>query len=92
VPAQSAPSKASPEELDAWGLCARRITSGTMAFRPRGISDSLNLLRRAVELDPHYANAHAFLGLYLIEKVALHALRASRARSGGGPGGGRSCL
>jgi serine/threonine protein kinase/Flp pilus assembly protein TadD len=64
-------SKASPEELDAWGLVRKAYHFWNYGFRPAGISDSLNLLRRAVELDPHYANAHAFLGLYLIEKVAL---------------------
>ena len=64
-------SKASPEELDAWGLVRKAYHFWNYGFRPEGISDSLNLLRRAVELDPHYANAHAFLGLYLIEKVAL---------------------
>jgi serine/threonine protein kinase/tetratricopeptide (TPR) repeat protein len=64
-------SKASPEELDAWGLVRKAYHFWNYGFRPEGIGDSLNLLRRAVELDPHYANAHAFLGLYLIEKVAL---------------------
>lgn len=64
-------SKASPGELDAWGLVRKAYHFWNYGFRPAGIGDSLNLLRRAVELDPDYANAHAFLGLYLIEKVAL---------------------
>jgi adenylate cyclase len=64
-------NKASPEELDAWGLVRKAYHFWNYGFRPAGIGDSLNLLRRAVELDPDYANAHAFLGLYLIERVAL---------------------
>jgi len=63
--------KASPDELGAWGLVRKAYHFWNYSFRPSGIADSLNLLRRAVELDPDYANAHAFLGLYLIEKVAL---------------------
>ncbi len=63
--------KASPDELDAWGLVRKAYHFWNYGFHPAGISDSLNLLRRAVQLDPDYANAHAFLGLYLIEKVAL---------------------
>ena len=64
-------NKASAEELDAWGLVRKAYHFWNYGFRPAGIGDSLNLLRRAVELDPDYANAHAFLGLYLVEKVAL---------------------
>ncbi len=64
-------SKASPEVLDAWGLVRKAYHFWNYGFHPAGIGDSLNLLRRAVELDPNYANAHAFLGLYLIERVAL---------------------
>jgi serine/threonine protein kinase/tetratricopeptide (TPR) repeat protein len=64
-------SKASAGELDAWGLVRKAYHFWNYGFRPAGIGDSLNLLRRAVELDPDYANAHAFLGLYLIERVAL---------------------
>jgi len=63
--------KASPDELDAWGLVRKAYHFWNYSFRPAGIGDSLNLLRRAVELDPDYANAYAFLGLYLIERVAL---------------------
>jgi serine/threonine protein kinase/tetratricopeptide (TPR) repeat protein len=64
-------NKASSDELDAWGLVRKAYHFWNYAFHPAGIGDSLNLLRRAVELDPDYANAYAFLGLYLIEKVAL---------------------
>lgn len=64
-------SKASADELDAWGLVRKAYHFWNYSFHPAGIGDSLNLLRRAVELDPDYANAYAFLGLYLIEKVAL---------------------
>jgi len=63
--------KASADELDAWGLVRKAYHFWNYSFQPAGIGDSLNLLRRAVELDPNYANAYAFLGLYLIEKVAL---------------------
>lgn len=63
--------KASPDELDAWGLVRKAYHFWNYGFHPAGIGESLNLLRRAVELDSDYANAHAFLGLYLIEKVAL---------------------
>lgn len=63
--------KASPDQLDAWGLVRKAYHFWNYGFYPAGISDSLNLLRRAVQLDPEYANAHAFLGLYLIEKVVL---------------------
>lgn len=63
--------KASPDQLDAWGLVRKAYHFWNYGFHPAGIGDSLNLLRRAVQLDPNYANAHAFLGLYLIEKVAL---------------------
>jgi TolB-like protein/Flp pilus assembly protein TadD len=64
-------NKASADQLDAWGLVRKAYHFWNYSFRPAEIGDSLNLLRRAVELDPDYANAHAFLGLYLIEKVAL---------------------
>jgi len=64
-------NKASADELDAWGLVRKAYHFWNYSFRPAEIGDSLNLLRRAVALDPDYANAHAFLGLYLIEKVAL---------------------
>ncbi|MGA2979317.1 MAG: protein kinase [Terriglobales bacterium] len=63
--------KASADELDAWGLVRKAYHFWNYGFHPAGIGDSLNLLRRALELDPNYANAHAFLGLYLIERVAL---------------------
>ena len=63
--------KASPDQLDAWGLVRKAYHFWNYGFHPAGISDSLNLLRRAVQLDPDYASAHAFLGLYLIEKCAL---------------------
>jgi len=40
-------------------------------FHPAGIGESLDLLRRAIQLDPGYASAYAFLALYLIERVVL---------------------
>src|SRR5205807_3001835 len=34
-----------------------------------GVEDSLNLLRRAVDLDPTYAAAHSFLAVYLNQRM-----------------------
>jgi serine/threonine protein kinase/Flp pilus assembly protein TadD len=63
--------KASAHELDAWGLVRKAYHFWNYGFDVAGIAESLDLLRRAVQLDPNYANAYAFLGLYLIERVVL---------------------
>jgi serine/threonine protein kinase len=66
-------SRSSPEHLDAWGLLHRAYHFWNHAFSHEGLEDALAQARRAVELDPAYAAAHAFLGLYLIERV-IHVL------------------
>lgn len=62
-------SRSAPESLDAWGLVRRAYHFWNHAWTPEGVEDALNLLRRAVEMDPGYAAARAFLGLYLIQRV-----------------------
>ena len=62
-------NRAAPENLDAWGLVRRAYHFWNHAWTPEGVEDALNLLRRAVELDPAYSAAHAFLALYLIQRV-----------------------
>jgi serine/threonine protein kinase/Flp pilus assembly protein TadD len=64
-------NKASAHELDAWGLVRKAYHFWNYGFHPAGIGEALELLRRAIELDPEYANAYAFLALYLIERVVL---------------------
>jgi adenylate cyclase len=66
-------SQSSPEQLDAWGLLHRAYHFWNHAFSREGLEDALAQARRAVELDPSYAAAHAFLGLYLIQRV-IHVL------------------
>ncbi len=66
-------SRSSPEHLDAWGLLHRAYHFWNHAFSREGLEDALAQARRAVELDPSYAAAHAFLGLYLIQRV-IHVL------------------
>lgn len=66
-------SQSSPEKLDAWGLLHRAYHFWNHAFSPEGLEDALAQARRAVELDPTYAAAHAFLALYLIQRV-IHVL------------------
>jgi serine/threonine protein kinase/Flp pilus assembly protein TadD len=63
--------KASAHELDAWGLVRKAYHFWNYGFHPAGIGESLDLLRRAIQLDPGYASAYAFLALYLIERVVL---------------------
>ncbi len=62
-------SRAAPESLDAWGLVRRAYHFWNHAFTVEGVEDALDLLRRAVAIDPQYAAARAFLGLYLIQRV-----------------------
>jgi serine/threonine protein kinase/tetratricopeptide (TPR) repeat protein len=68
-------SRSSPEHLDAWGLLHRAYHFWNHAFSREGLEEALAQARRAIELDPSYAAAHAFLGLYLIERV-IHVLTA----------------
>jgi serine/threonine-protein kinase len=65
--------RSSPEHLDAWGLLRRAYHFWNHAFSFEGLDEALAQARRAVRLDPSYAAAHAFLGLYLIERV-IHVL------------------
>jgi serine/threonine protein kinase len=66
-----------PENLDAWGLLRRAYHFWNYSFSPEGLDEGLRLLHRAVELDPRYANAQAFLGMYLVERV-IHAFTAKK--------------
>ena len=66
-------SQSSPEQLDAWGLLHRAYHFWNHAFSREGLEEALAQARRAVELDPSYAAAHAFLALYLIQRV-IHLL------------------
>jgi serine/threonine protein kinase/tetratricopeptide (TPR) repeat protein len=68
-------SRSSPEHLDAWGLLHRAYHFWNHAFSFEGLEEALAQVRRAIELDPSYAAAHAFLGLYLIQRV-IHVLTA----------------
>jgi len=62
-------SRSATESLDAWGLVRKAYHFWNHAFKPEGVHESLNLLRRAVELDPGYAAAHSFLSLYVTQRV-----------------------
>jgi TolB-like protein/tRNA A-37 threonylcarbamoyl transferase component Bud32 len=66
-------SRSSPEHLDSWGLLHRAYHFWNHAFSFEGLDEALAQARRAVELDPSHAAAHAFLGLYLIQRV-IHML------------------
>ena len=61
-------SRSSADHLDAWGLVRKAYSVWTAGFRREGIDEGLELLRRAVKVDPAYAVAHAALGFYLIQR------------------------
>ncbi len=62
-------SRSATDRLDAWGLVRKAYHFWNHAFKPEGVHESLDLLRRAVELDPGYAAAHSFLSLYVTQRV-----------------------
>ena len=63
--------------LDAWGLARKAYHIWNYQFSVEGVAESIGLLRRAVEIDPEYAAAHAYLGVYLIQSV-IHGLSPDR--------------
>lgn len=62
-------SRISNELLDAHGLVRKAYHFWNYAFRIEGVQESLDLLRRALELEPDYAAAHGFLAFYLNQRV-----------------------
>ena len=62
-------SFAAPENLDAWGLVHKAYHFINQSYNLQGIDEAIDLLRRAIELAPTYSGAHAFLGLYLIQRI-----------------------
>jgi adenylate cyclase len=61
------------ENLDAWGLVRKAYHIWNHEFTPAGVGESLGMLRRAVELDPQYPTALAYLAFYLLQAV-LHGI------------------
>lgn len=57
-----------PSNLDAWSH-VQRARSYILRYSLQALSDAVPLLRRAVELDPDYAAAHAALASVLAEGV-----------------------
>jgi serine/threonine protein kinase len=62
-------SRSHPGSLDAWGLLHRAYAVWDRGFSQEGVDEALQLLRRAIVVDPQYAGAHAALGTYLIQRV-----------------------
>jgi len=58
-----------PENLRAWEL-ARRAHAVAWDWRPETMAQGVSDCRRAIELDPNYAHAHAYLGIYLAWQYA----------------------
>jgi adenylate cyclase len=62
-------SQAPVESLPAWELVRKAYHFWNYAFHIEGVNESLDLLRRAVQLDPGYAVAHGYLGFYLNQRL-----------------------
>ena len=56
------------ESLDAWGM-VQKARAYILNYSRDSMIDAEKLLRRAIELDPRYAAAHAALGSVLAERV-----------------------
>ncbi len=56
------------DNRDAWSL-VQKARSFVLEFTPRALGEAVPILRRAIELDPNYAIAHAALAFVLAERV-----------------------
>ena len=59
------------ESLDAWGLVRKAYHFVNFAYHSGAIDEAVDLVRRAIALAPEYGAAHAFLGLYLSQRVVV---------------------
>jgi adenylate cyclase len=61
------------QHLDAWGLVRKAYHIWNYEFSPQSVPQAMSMLRRAMELDPDYASAHAYLAMYLMQTI-LHGV------------------
>ena len=64
--------------LDAWGLVRKAYHIWNYEFSPQSVAQAMSMLRRALELDPDYASAHAYLAMYLMQTI-LHGISRNPA-------------
>jgi TolB-like protein/Tfp pilus assembly protein PilF len=70
------------ESLDAWG-CVVRAMPYIWTWVPQKDNTGINLLKRAIELDPDYARAHCLLAYIFASRVLLGAMDYERGISDG---------
>jgi serine/threonine protein kinase len=66
-------SHVSAENLDAPGLVRKAYHFTNQAYHGGAMDEAVNLLRRATEVDPNYAAAHAYLGSFLAQRVVANS-------------------
>ena len=66
----------SDKNLDAWGLLHQALTL-ICEFRPGGYAEARVLLESAIEIDPHYARAYAWLAYSYNHDVVTGATKSS---------------
>jgi TolB-like protein/Flp pilus assembly protein TadD len=67
------------ENLDAWGLVRKAYHIWNYEFSPEGLGRSIGMLRRALELDPDYAAASAYLAMYLMQMIGYGVVEDPKA-------------
>jgi TolB-like protein/Flp pilus assembly protein TadD len=67
------------ENLDAWGLVRKAYHIWNYEFSPEGLGQSIAMLRRALELDPDYAAASAYLAMYLMQMIGYGVVEDPKA-------------
>jgi TolB-like protein/DNA-binding winged helix-turn-helix (wHTH) protein len=58
----------STSSLDAWGL-VQKARAFALDYTPSGLTEAIEPVRRAIELDSDYAAAHAMLASLLVERL-----------------------
>lgn len=71
-----------PESLDAWG-CVIRAMPHIWTWVSQNDDTGINLLKRAIELDPGYARAHCLLAWIFASRVQLGTMDYERGISDG---------
>lgn len=61
--------EAPTQQLDAWGLVQKAYNFWLTRFTPEDYDKSVDLLRKAIELDPKYAGARASLAMILSQRA-----------------------